>query len=104
MTVHDILSSELAVAVVELDALVQLHVPGPAVLSQLPAVGQPGLILAVWRDFDKPLERRVMLDHVVRTAIDPRADVVPKLLDQPQDQAVHLGRPRRWLGLRTGEQ
>src|SRR5262249_17378936 len=69
----------------------QRDMPGAAVLGQCPALGQPGLILAIDTDLDKPLERRVMLDHVVRTTIDPRADVVPILLDQPHDQPVHLG-------------
>src|SRR5712692_8563655 len=43
-----------------------------------------------------------MLDHVVSTTIDPRAYVVPKLLDQPHHETVHLGLASGGWGLCLG--
>ena len=103
MVVHHILGRELAIAVVEWHALLQLETPGPAVLGHLPALGQPGLILAFRTDLEEPFKRRVVLDHVVRGAIDPRTPVVAIGQNQPHHQTVHLGLPGdcRSLGLRS---
>src|SRR5712691_7264674 len=92
MAVHHVLSGKLAITVVELHALLQLEAPRPAVLGHLPARGQPGLIhTRLGGDLEETLERRVMLDHVVRGPDYPRTPVIPILLDQPHHQAVRLG-------------
>ena len=103
MIVHDIFGGELAVAVMELHPLVQLDAPRPAVLGHVRALGQPGIILArLGVDLKEPLERRVMLDHVVSAAIDPRTHVIPIWQDQPHHQTVRLGLAGGGRGLCLG--
>ena len=103
VVVHHILGGELAIAVLKRHAFVQRQVPGPAVLRHLPALGQPGLVLALWTDLEEPFKGRIMLDHVVRGAIDPRTPVVSIGQNQPHHQTVHLGLPGdcRSLDLRS---
>ena len=96
MGVDDILGRELAVAMMELHALVQLHPPGPPIGAQRPALRQPGFVLARLRvDLDEPLEHGIVLDIVIGRPVDPGAHVIQVRCDEPHHQAVDLGLPRR---------
>ena len=98
--VHHVLGGKFAVAMVELHALAQLEAPGASILGHFRTLGQPGIILARRRvNLKQPLVHRVMLDNVVRRAIDPRAPVIPIGQDQAHHQTIHLGLPRCWLAL-----
>ena len=96
MGVDDILGRELAVPMMELHALVQLHPPGPPIGAQRPAIRQPGLVLARLRvDLHEPLEHGVVLNVVIGRPVDPGAHIIQVRRDEPHHQAVHLGLPRR---------
>ncbi len=100
VVVHHVLGRELAIAVVELHALLQLDPPGSTVLGHLCALGQPGIV-ATRRDVDleQPLERRIVLDVVVGGAVDPGAHVVPIRVDEAHHQSVHFALAGGGLGL-----
>ena len=93
--VDHVLRRELAVAVMELDAPMQLHPPGPPVGALRPAIRQPGFVLTRRVDLDEPLLHGVVLDVVIGRPVDPGAHVVQVRRDQPHHQAVHFGLARR---------
>jgi len=100
VVVHDVSGSKLAIAVVELHALLQLDAPGPAVLGHFRALGKPRIVATRRNvDLEQPLERRIMLNVVVRGAEDPGAHVIPIGDDETHHQTVHLRLAGGGLGL-----
>ena len=68
-----------------------------------PAVGEPGHIVAGFRiNLDQPFKGGIMLDIMVRGAIEPWPHVVIVRRDQPHDEPIDLGLASRWLCLRFG--